>query len=181
MPVGVYLRTEKAKKNMSLSHKGIKMPETHRNKLRIIRTGWKLTEETKRKISENHKKKHIKPPPRKGVVLSEEIKRKMSASHRGVKWEGHVYKTINDYRHSNEWHGIRKQIYKRDNWICQVCGIKCHGKIKIQCHHIVPYRVTQDNSESNLITLCAKCHMKEEKKYHKKLNEQQEFSFLRGE
>jgi len=39
----------------------------------------------------------------------------------------------------------------------------------IQCHHIVPYRVTKDNTEPNLITLCTSCHKKEETKYYKKL------------
>ena len=50
-------------------------------------------------------------------------------------------------------------------------------KGQIQCHHIVPYRITQDNSIGNLITLCRSCHIKEEWKYYRQLKGQSEFSF----
>jgi len=56
------------------------------------------------------------------------------------------------------WHEIRKLIYKRDNWNCQECGVKCHNNIRINCHHI-DYDVT-NNDFNNLITLCASCHAK---------------------
>lgn len=74
------------------------------------------------------------------------------------------------YRGDN-WGKIRKSVYLRDNYTCGDCGVKCvskkmansnhdlSGKI-IQCHHIVPYRVSKDNSMENLITLCLTCHSK---------------------
>ena len=55
-------------------------------------------------------------------------------------------------------------------WVyqCQKCGIKCLNKKDgertcqtdkiIQCHHIISYNETQDNSLNNLQTLCLKCH-----------------------
>jgi len=62
------------------------------------------------------------------------------------------------------WKEIRKVIYERDLWTCQVCGVHCKGKksskykAKIQCHHI-DYDKT-NNDPFNLLTLCASCHMK---------------------
>lgn len=64
----------------------------------------------------------------------------------------------NGKEYSFNWHEIRKQIYKRDGWICQECGVHCHNKQQIQCHHI-NYNTT-NNVFSNLITLCVSCHMK---------------------
>ena len=63
------------------------------------------------------------------------------------------------------WNKIRKEIYKRDKWMC--CKCKKHCQKDIQCHHIVPYRISKDNSPKNLITLCLRCHAQEEHKYNK--------------
>ena len=57
----------------------------------------------------------------------------------------------------DDWEQIRLQVYKRDNYKCQVCGHHCKRK-EIQAHHIIKYRETQDNSLDNLVTLCVKCH-----------------------
>lgn len=61
---------------------------------------------------------------------------------------------------------IRKQIRKRDNYVCQECGImekelsqrnnNYHKKLRI--HHIDYNK--QNNSPYNLISLCVKCHAK---------------------
>jgi 5-methylcytosine-specific restriction endonuclease McrA len=40
--------------------------------------------------------------------------------------------------------------------MCQIC----HTKLQLNVHHIVPYRITEDNSEENLITLFKSCHKK---------------------
>jgi len=56
-----------------------------------------------------------------------------------------------------DWDEKRLATYRRDNWTCQICGVKC-GKKRIQCHHIIPYSTTKDNRMGNLITLCASCH-----------------------
>lgn len=57
----------------------------------------------------------------------------------------------------DEWNEIRRIVYERDKWSCAICGVWC-GKKKIQCHHIVPFRISNDNSEENLVTLCVSCH-----------------------
>ena len=59
----------------------------------------------------------------------------------------------------DDWEIRRREVYKRDKYTCRVCGKKCRGK-EIQAHHIIPYRVSFDNSLSNLVTLCIRCHSK---------------------
>lgn len=95
-------------------------------------------------------------------------KEKCSGSN-NYKWNGgrKNWKLIRyDFYYQTKWQELRLKVYKRDKWICQICNVHCSKKNKIQCHHIVPYRISQDNSIENLITLCAKCHKKEEIKYY---------------
>lgn len=61
------------------------------------------------------------------------------------------------------WKKIKKKIKERDNYTCQDCGVKEAELVQyLQVHHIIPYRIFEDNSEENLITLCSKCHAKQE-------------------
>jgi 5-methylcytosine-specific restriction endonuclease McrA len=72
------------------------------------------------------------------------------------------------------WDKIRKKIYKRDDFKCQYCG----KKGKLNCHHIIPYRSTQDNSGDNLITLCNLCHSKLERMYDNMITRAEYFSII---
>lgn len=56
--------------------------------------------------------------------------------------------------YTESWDDIRRQVYRRDGYRCVYCG--CKGKLA--AHHIVPVRISKNNSLSNLISLCAKCH-----------------------
>jgi 5-methylcytosine-specific restriction endonuclease McrA len=67
----------------------------------------------------------------------------------------------------NDWETIRLEIYKRDGFTCQKCGVKCESKKNytttdniIQCHHIEKYN-GENNNNANLVTLCLKCHLAE--------------------
>lgn len=69
----------------------------------------------------------------------------------------------------NDWKTLRLGVYKRDDYICQDCGVACIGKKNatkensekiIQCHHIENYKKRNNNKKGNLITLCLKCHLK---------------------
>jgi len=72
------------------------------------------------------------------------------------------------------WNLVRIEVYKRDNYTCQECGVHCISrkeadKIKtyssvIQCHHVIPYHKGGTNSLDNLLTLCLSCHLKVEQR-----------------
>lgn len=62
--------------------------------------------------------------------------------------------------HANRprWRAIRNKHVKLNNF-CNSCGDKPK---RIEVHHIEPYRVGKNDSSSNLVSLCHKCHSKEE-------------------
>ncbi len=47
-----------------------------------------------------------------------------------------------------------QQVLERDAWRCQSCG----RSTDLQVHHIHRRSRLGDDTESNLITLCARCH-----------------------
>ena len=118
-------------------------------------------------------------PWNKGKSFSKKIKTKMSIARLGKSswnkgkklpqftginschWKGGITPDSAKRLYTDEWIEIRDKTYKRDNWTCQTCGKKCHGDI--QCHHIVPYRISQNNDMKNLTTLCKSCHVKIER------------------
>jgi hypothetical protein len=53
----------------------------------------------------------------------------------------------------SQWTSIRNKVINLFPF-CALCGTTK----KLQVHHIIPYRLTKDNSASNLIPLCTKHH-----------------------
>lgn len=66
-----------------------------------------------------------------------------------------------DYR-GDDWKENRRIAYERDIGACQRCGTQ---EARINVHHIIPYRISKNNSIENLISLCNKCHVSEENHY----------------
>lgn len=60
-----------------------------------------------------------------------------------------------------QWRKIRNKIIQKTPF-CVFCG----NKEKLQVHHIIPFRITHDNGEDNLLPLCAKHHKKIETMTH---------------
>lgn len=58
--------------------------------------------------------------------------------------------------YTENWDDIRRKVYQRDGYRCVLCG----KKGKIAAHHIVPIKVSKDNSLSNLVSVCNSCHRK---------------------
>ena len=54
----------------------------------------------------------------------------------------------------NNWQKIRKEVLKRDNFCCLVCG----SKENLHVHHLYPKYFGGSHQLSNLTTLCDKCH-----------------------
>jgi ATP-dependent DNA helicase RecQ len=49
---------------------------------------------------------------------------------------------------------LRQQVLRRDGWRCQSCGTMSN----LEVHHQKFRSQSGDDSEQNLITLCAACH-----------------------
>ena len=49
---------------------------------------------------------------------------------------------------------VRQQVLRRDGWRCQSCG----NISNLEVHHKTFRSQSGDDSEENLITLCAECH-----------------------
>ena len=114
--------------------------------------GKKRSEATKRKVSEGHVgKKH-----------SEKTRIKMSQSHSGDKnhnWKSGITPVNIIIRQGLTYRLWRESVFKRDNYICQLCGQR--GGI-LNADHIKPFalfiklRFSLDNGR----TLCLNCHRK---------------------
>lgn len=54
---------------------------------------------------------------------------------------------------------LRYEIFKRDNFRCQICGSTAQDGVKLHVDHIVPISKGGLTVESNLRTLCDRCNM----------------------
>lgn len=131
------------------------------------RPNFKMSEEAKKKMSVAHT----------GKKLSKEHSRKIGLSNLGSK------RTLEQRKNISVGHGgngvrifnpyptkfnksLKEKIRKRDNYICQQCGmleqlhIMVIGKV-LTTHHIDYNK--QHCEETNLITLCNKCNIKANK------------------
>jgi len=57
---------------------------------------------------------------------------------------------------ANSYCNLHRQVLDRDGWRCQTCGSMQH----LQVHHLKFRSHLGGDEEQNLITLCAKCHLR---------------------
>ena len=131
-------------------------------KLGLSNKGIKRSLETRAKMKISAKKRQDK------LWLNSEYRKKMSLAHKGKfigknhpNWKGGITPKIIQRCNSLWWKELRKLIYQRDNWTCQICNKKCYSDL--QCHHIIPESKEGNNKIENLITLCRSCHIKQER------------------
>ena len=86
-------------------------------------------------------------------------------------------------RPSRFWELIKSECFRRDDYTCRACGKSEEERVSLEsetgskepsngivrrsdyilnAHHIIPVRMGGDNSPGNLITLCGRCHRKEQ-------------------
>lgn len=149
-------------------NKGKKLSKEYKEKIRKIvkkqwqlgvrKGGYKLSEETKKKISEGLKGEN-NPAKRPEVRKKQAEIRKGNRSHF---WKGGITSQNEIIRKSIEFTLWRKIIFQRDNFTCQECGARSgNGKrIELHSHHKKSFanfpelRFDIDNG----ITLCKNCH-----------------------
>lgn len=124
---------------------------------KMAESNWLNSEEARQKLKEAQQTDEYKLKSRM-AKLGE--KNGMFGRKPGNYIDGKYRKYGNADRGFN-WKAIKKKIKERDGYTCQDCGKK-EGEQYLQVHHIVPYRIFEDNSEENLITLCSKCHANQE-------------------
>lgn len=166
-------------RNKSTAAKGRPKSQAHRKKLSesLKKARDAQTEESRRKQAASMKGR---TPPNKGVPWTDEMRAKQafrqteewrerqSAKQRGElahNWKGGKTEAEDRRMQGWEWRMRRKECYHRDEYKCQDCGVHCHHKVRIQAHHIIPRRLGGTDNLDNLVTLCASCHHKRERRY----------------
>ena len=166
-------RTPEQRQKMSLARLKLKIrltPEeiAHRTEVRR-KNGWlKNPEKTKELMSLNNARANL------GRVISpEERKRHGSHKEKNGNWKGGITPINEAIRKTTEYKLWRLSVYKRDDYTCQICGVRGG---KLHADHIKPFslypelRLAIDNGR----TLCMGCHSKTDTyggKSHKKYND----------
>jgi hypothetical protein len=76
-------------------------------------------------------------------------------------YERHLCRTPRVNGRGSRWKTIRRAALRQTPF-CAFCGKTTH----LQVHHIIPFRLTRDNSQTNLIPLCRACHKRVESVFH---------------
>jgi hypothetical protein len=175
--------SEETNRKKSLAMMGHKVSKETVRKIFEARTknnSWKQSEEAKKKISNTHKRLYSKGKMKawnKG--LTKETSESLIKLSKGMlgennpNWKDGKSKIQYLVRNNRSYLKWRSDVFKRDNYHCQCCGV---GSVKIQAHHIIPIRVIIDYFNlrdgksilkckllwdvGNGITYCVPCHYK---------------------
>lgn len=113
-------------------------------------TGKKRSQETIEKFRVSHI----------GKKQSEEtIRKRIKRGAEHYNWQGGITPITRRRVRGIFWKKIADGIRNRDNNTCQDCGFMGEN-IKLPVHHIIPFRISKNNNEDNLTTLCQSCHVK---------------------
>lgn len=77
--------------------------------------------------------------------------------------------------------GLKQKILDRDNRTCQICGSTETEGARLEVDHIVPFAISQDNSESNLRAACTHCNRYSRRRTKRALAEPEYLAWLHTE
>ena len=146
-------KTHPTGSEFKLGHKsnlGKKFPETMRQKCRIANLGKQLSPEAKEKDRLAHLGKRASDATRAKMSL-------MQSREKNSNWKGGITPLTRRQRKNLEYYLWRSAVFKRDGFICQICG-KRGGEL--HAHHILSFasfpecRLAINNGR----TLCKFCH-----------------------
>lgn len=149
-------------------NKGKKFSDEHKRKIGLAGLGKKWTPEQRERINESRKRyiytdEHRKNNSiaQKGKVLSDETKKKISDGLKGKNlgekrwnWNGGISRDKHGTPENMQW---RSDVFQRDNWTCQTCGLRgCY----LEAHHIKSWAKYPElrYELNNGVTLCKDCH-----------------------
>ncbi len=69
-------------------------------------------------------------------------------------WKGGISSKYQSRTSERRWIKISKEVRSKENFICQQCG----EYPAYDVHHIIPWRLTQNDSLDNLMLVCKHCH-----------------------
>jgi len=151
--------TEETKRKISLAKKGKPL-----NRVVIV------TEETKEKIRQTLRKGKYKKciscgklffisPSSKQMYCNKECSRDATRKEKNINWKGGISRGYKTGYYSKEYKDWRKEVFKRDNYTCQMCGQ--YGGY-LTAHHIksFAYYPGLRFDLNNGMTLCEICHSK---------------------
>lgn len=146
------------------------------------RRGSKHSEESKRRMSEIKKGKHLSPETEfkkglipwnkgtkgltsgwlKGKKMSEEQKEKLSKiwkekfkdPRNHPRWQGGITPLNFQIRNSEEYQSWRIQIFENNNFVCQKCGQRAG---KLQAHHIENFSLITHKNNINILRDALNC------------------------
>jgi len=120
------------------------------------RKGQKFTPEQLKRMSNAHK----------GNKPNEATRNKMSEAHKGKKhwnWQGGITDATHRLRKQMKCQNWKKAVLKRDNYICQHCGLESEpNSNELDTHHIKDFKDYPElrYNIDNGIVLCKSCHAK---------------------
>ena len=131
---------------------GKHLSEETKNKISNFKKGKSFSDEHKDKISKSNK----------GKIHSKEHIKKISAKKQGIlleRWKKFTSREPYDQSFNNKF---KREIRKRDNQICMLCGIYREKLSRALCIHHIDYSKT-NTFPQNCISLCLHCHIKTNK------------------
>jgi len=156
--------TEETKKKQSKSWKKRKLSDSYSDFLERSRKqglsnrGMKMSDETRKKMSESHKANPLR------YWFGKKNEKITGDKH--PNWKGGITPYKIKLRKSADYKRWRSAVYKRDKYTCVICGDNKGGNLEAD-HHPIQFKdiyTKEDISKlwdiNNGRTLCKKCHKK---------------------